>query len=98
MRVGKELLRRQIGQNTASSQGDDASRISRHQIHVVLDQYDTLDAGKFRGRDQGFHDGMFVSGGDSGRWLIEQNNLRVERESGSDIKQLFLTLGERGGN
>src|SRR5712691_10830830 len=37
-RLGKEIGGRQVGQHLAFRQGDDAMRIGRHQIHVVLDQ------------------------------------------------------------
>src|SRR6202030_4654239 len=36
-------------------------------------------------------------GGDAGCRLVEQNDLRIERERGGDVEQLLLALGERRG-
>ena len=43
-RVGEELFRRQVGQDLAFRQRDDAIGIGRDQVHVVLDQDERLDA------------------------------------------------------
>ena len=98
MRVGKEAVGRQIGQNAAAGQCNNATGIGSHQIHVVLDQHDTLHARKFRGSNQGFHDGMFIGGGNARGRFIEQNNLRIEREGRGDIKQLLFALRKRSGD
>ena len=63
----------------------------------MLDQHDRLDAGLASGGDEDSHDLVLVAGGDAGCRLVEQNDLRIERERGGDVEQLLLALGERRG-
>ncbi len=51
-----------------------------------------LTPGPLRGRDQGLHDAVLVGGGDAGGRLVEQDDLRIEREGGRNIEQLLLAL------
>ena len=75
-RIGEEPVGRQIGQHLAFRQGDDAVRIGRHQVHVVLDQHDALDARPFVRRRSGSHDALLVGGRDAGGRLVQQDDMR----------------------
>src|SRR6266849_4623939 len=95
VRIRKELGVRQIGQHPPLRQRDDAMRIGRDQIHVVLDQKDRLDPRELGSLDQSLHDAVLVGGGDARGRLVEQNDLRIEREGRGDVEQLLLALRER---
>jgi hypothetical protein len=90
--IGEESLWRHIGQHPALLQGDDAVRVAFDEIHIVLDLDDAAHAGRFRRRDQDFHDRVLVAGRNAAGRLVQQDNGGIERKCAGDIEQFLLTL------
>src|SRR6266852_2999437 len=90
VRIRKELGVRQIGQHPPLRQRDDAMRIGRDQIHVVLDQKDRLDPRELGSLDQGLHDAVLVGSGDA------RGRLVVTAQPGEQPPPLLLPRYHRG--
>ena len=85
---------RQVGQHFALRQRDDAVRVGRNEVHVVLDQDDGLDARSLGRADQGFHEPVLLGRRHARCRLVEQDHLGRQRKGGCDVEQLLLALGE----
>ena len=90
-----DTVGRAVGEHPALVQGHDAVRVGEHDVHVVLDLDDGLDAGLPRRRHQRLHDGGLVAGAHAAGRLVEQDDLGAQGEGAGHVEQLLVALRER---
>src|SRR5213593_1179854 len=70
--VGLDRGRRAVGEHAALVERDDSVGVGEHDIHIMLDLNDRLDADPLRGRDEGLHDRRLVRRADAGRRFVPE--------------------------
>src|SRR2546425_5335062 len=95
--VGQNRRRRGVGQHFALVERDDAVRVREDDVHVVLHLDDGSEPDPLRRRHQGLHDRRLVRGADPRRRLVEEDDLRLQRERGSHVEELLVTLRQVSG-
>src|SRR5213593_740731 len=84
--------RRAVGEHATLVEGDDPVGVAEDDVHVVLDLNDRLDADPLRGGDERLHDRRLIRRAHAGRRLVEQDDLRPQRECRRDVEELLVTL------
>src|SRR5215472_2199155 len=92
LRVRLDLRWRGVGQHLALVQRDDAVRVAEDDVHVVLDLDDRAEPHALGGAHEDFHHRMLVRRGHATRGLVEQDDLRLERERRGHVEELLVTL------
>src|SRR5947208_4837441 len=90
--VGLDRGRRAVGEHAPLVEGDDPVGVAEDDIHVVFDLDDRLDADPPGGRDERLHDRRFVRRAHAGRRLVEQDDLRPQRERRCHVEELLVPL------
>src|SRR2546421_4484166 len=90
--VGLDRGRRAVGEHATLVEGDDPVGVAEDDVHVVLDLNDRLDADPLRGGDERLHDRRLIRRAHAGRRLVEQDDLRPQRECRRDVEELLVTL------
>src|SRR5919204_5558679 len=67
VRARADRLRAAVGKYFSLVHGDDAARIAKHDVHVVLDLDDRPDPGLLRRTHQHLHDGRLLGGAHAAR-------------------------------
>src|SRR5215510_15255641 len=93
-RVGLDLRRRGVGQHLALVQRDDAVGVAEYDVHVVLDLDDGTEPHTLRGAHEDVHHRMLVRRAHPARGLVEQDDLRPERERRGHVEELLVALGQ----
>src|SRR6266850_5502354 len=83
---------RAVGQDLALVERDDAIGVGEDDVHVVLDLDDGLQPDSLRRSNQRLHDRGLVRGAHARRRLVEQDDLRPQRERRRDVEQLLVAL------
>src|SRR5215471_16865794 len=92
LRVRLDLCWPGVGQHLALVQRDDAVRVAEDDVHIVLDLNDGAEPHAFRGAHEDLHHRMLVRRGHATRGLVEQDDLRLERERRGHVEELLVTL------
>src|SRR5439155_872346 len=90
--VGLDRGRRAVGEHAPLVEGDDPVGVAEDDVHVVLDLDDRLDADPPGGRDERLHDRRLVRRAHAGRRLVEQDDLRPQREHRCHVEELLVPL------
>src|SRR2546426_737366 len=92
--VGLDRGRRAVGEHAPLVEGDDPVGVAEDDVHVVLDLDNRLDADPPGGRDERLHDRRLVRRAHAGRRLVEQDDLRPQRERRCHVEELLVPLGQ----
>src|SRR5213593_3689918 len=90
--VGLDRGRRAVGEHAPLVEGDDPVGVAEDDVHVVLDLDNRLDADPPGGRDERLHDRRLVRRAHAGRRLVEQDDLRPQRERRCHVEELLVPL------
>src|SRR5262245_5040624 len=90
--IGQDRRGRGVGQHLALVEGDDAVRIRKDDVHVVLDLDDGAESDAPGRRNQGLHDGRLVRRADARRRLVEQDDLGLQGEGRGHVEELLVAL------
>src|SRR5229473_1767937 len=93
-RVGADRGGGRVGQHPTLVEGDDPVRVAEHDVHVVLDLDDGLEADSPGRADQDLHDRVLVCGAHPAGRLVEQDDLGPEGEGGGHVEELLVALGQ----
>src|SRR6266480_1696890 len=90
--IGLERGRRAVGEHAALVERDDPVGVGEDDVHVVFDLDDGADADPLRGRDERLHDRRLVCRAHARRRLVQQDDLRPQRERGGHVEELLVSL------
>src|SRR5262249_42406515 len=94
--VRLDRFRRAVGEEFALMHHDDAVRVPKHHVHVVLDDDRGHGAGTHN-RRHGVHDLRLVARAHPARRLVEKEQFRTQRIGNGDVEQLALALRQTAG-
>src|SRR5215470_2995528 len=92
--VGLDLRRRGVGQHLALVERDDAVGITEHDVHVVLDLDDGTQPHALGRAHEDLHHRVLVPRAHAAGGLVEEDDLRLEREGRGHVEELLVPLRE----